>query len=236
MGRDAEARADYDAGVAVAKGNFKPGYALYRGFVHLFEGNPRGAADELEALYKSIDGMDIPDPDGIRQLILNDLGLIAQHHRMLEVMDRVTQRRAEIRARMIAAVNTDDFRANEGKQKELEDGFMAAYRGNFTAADAHAEAYRKLRENETAANKLWPYHDLKGTIALLQGRNEEALQHFAQSNPSNIYLTYLSAQAHERLGHKAEAKALYEQITKHNFNPAALALTRREAEAKVKAL
>ena len=236
LGRYAEARADYDAAIAVAKGNFKIGFAQYRPFVHLFQGDPNAAIEEMEAIYKSMDGMELGEPDGLRVLLLNDMAQVAAHYRMLDVMDRVQQRRAEVRARRIAAINTDDFRLQESKQAELEAGFDAAYRGNFAKAEQHAEAYRKLRASETAANKLWPYYNLVGTIALLQGRNDAAVAALAQSNPNNIYLTYLSAVAHERAGRKAEAKALYEKITKFNFNPVSLALVRREAEAKVKAL
>jgi Flp pilus assembly protein TadD len=236
LGRYAEARADYDAAVANTKGNFRIAFAEYRTFVRLFEGDARGAITELEALYKSIDSSDAEDPDGLRAFILGDMALIASHHRMLDVLDRVEQRQAEVRARRIAAVNTQEFREQEAKPSELEQGFSAAYRGNFAKAEQHAESYRKLREPETGANKLWPYYNLKGTIALLQGRNAEAVALLDQSNPNNIYLTYLKAVAHERAGHKAEAKAEYEKVVRHNFIPAGLALVRREAEAKLKAL
>ena len=236
MGRSAEARADYDASVATAKGNFKIGYGLYRPFVHLLEGNARAAITEQEALYKSIESSDAEEPDGLRALILADMVLIASHNRMLDVLDRVEKLRAEVRARRIAQINTPEFREQEARQVELESGFAAAYRGNFAKAEQHAENYRKLRESEIGANKLWPYYNLRGTIAFLQGRNDEAIKLLAQSNPNNIYLTYLTAVAHERAGRKAEAKAEYEKVVKHNFLPAALALVRREAEAKVKAL
>ena len=236
MGRSAEARADYDASVALAKGNFKFGYGQYRPFVHLLEGNARAAVAEQDALYKSIEGSDAEEPDGMRALILADMALIASHHRMLDVLDRVEKLRAEVRARRIAQVNTPEFREQEARQVELEAGFAAAYHGNFARAEQHAENYRKLRESDIGANKLWPYYNLRGTIALLQERNDDAVKLLAQSNPNNIYLTYLTAVAHERAGRKAEAKAEYEKVVRHNFLPAALALVRREAEAKVKAL
>ena len=35
-----------DASVALEKGNSKAGFAAYRAFAHLYEGNPRGAIDE----------------------------------------------------------------------------------------------------------------------------------------------------------------------------------------------
>jgi tetratricopeptide (TPR) repeat protein len=191
----------------------------------------------MQALYKSIaTAADVQEPDGLRVLVLNDVATVANHHRMRDVMDWVERERAVVRARRIAQINTADFRLQEQKQQELERGFHAAYRGEFAKAEQHAETYRRLREPETAANKFWPYYNLKGTIALEQGRNDDAVKYLEQSNPNNIYLNYQMAVAHERAGRKAEARAQYERVTKHNFIPATLALTRREAEAKLKSL
>ena len=236
IGRYAEARADYDAAIGMTKGNIKILYAEYRPFVRLFENDPRGAITEMQALYKSIDGADVQEPDGLRATLLGDMAAVAFHHQMRDVMDWIDRERAAVRARRIAQINTAEFRLQEEKAQELESGFLAAYRGEFAKAEQHAEAYRRLREPEAAANKFWPYYNLKGTIALQQGRNDDAVKYLEQSNPNNIYLNYQMAVAHERAGRKAEARAQYERVTKHNFIPATLALTRREAEAKLKSL
>jgi tetratricopeptide (TPR) repeat protein len=61
-----QARADYDAAIALGTPNEKANYSVYRALVSVHAGDPEAAIDELNELVGAIDGMAAPNALGIK--------------------------------------------------------------------------------------------------------------------------------------------------------------------------
>ncbi len=114
---------------------------------------------------------------------------------------------------------------------------IAARRGNQTEADKHVKAAAALLEADPemakAQARFLPY--LEGYVAYYRGDYETALARLSKADSNDPMIQCLLADTHEKLGHKAEAGALYEKASKalaHN-PPAAFAvpLARRKLSA-----
>lgn len=112
-------------------------------------------------------------------------------------------------------------------------GRIAARRGNAAEANRQIADARRILDSDPemakAQERFFPY--LQGYVALYLGDYQGALTHLnaavaAQGNTNDPFMKTLFAMAHEKLGHAAEAKALYQQAydlaTAHN-PPAAFA-------------
>jgi tetratricopeptide (TPR) repeat protein len=71
-----------------------------------------------------------------------------------------------------------------------------------------------------------------GMLELEQGRNEQALAHFAKADPESAYDLFYTAVAQERKGDKAEAARLYSKVATWNQNDLGYAIVRARARAK----
>ena len=77
-----------------------------------------------------------------------------------------------------------------------------------------------------------PVHELRGLISLLQGNYAEAVGHYEQGNPNNLYTQYHLALAYEGVDNTEQAKQLFGKIADNNFNSVGFALVRQEAMQK----
>jgi len=76
---------------------------------------------------------------------------------------------------------------------------------------------------------------LQSVLAMLeleQGRNDQALAHFAKADPESAYDLFYTAVAQERKGDKAEAARLYSKVATWNRNDLGYAVVRARARAK----
>ena len=76
---------------------------------------------------------------------------------------------------------------------------------------------------------------LQGVLAMLeleQGRNDQALAHFAKSDPESAYDLFYTAVAQERKGDQAAADRLYAKVATWNQNDLGFAVVRARARAK----
>jgi tetratricopeptide (TPR) repeat protein len=235
LGRYAEARADYDAAVPLASGNLKPNLAMYRGFVHLYEGNPKAAVAELEQLYASVDGMNVPNPVGAKQFLLSQAIIpITTHHRMIPEAQSAVDRAAQLNQTLMERVTTEEFRRGARASTALDAGYLAYAKGDYAGARQKAAEFMQIREPDHSPTKNTPAHVLLGYIALAQNRAEEAVREFEQGNPDNILMNFKHAQALEALGRTADAEQLYNKLANFYFNPVGIALVRNDVLAKVK--
>ena len=232
LGRYAEARADYDAAVALATGNTKPGLGAYRAFVHVFEGNPQGAIDELEALYESVDGMNIPEPIGVKIQVDSQMMAIAEHNGMVKEAERSVRRRAQLAKVRLNELKSPEFEQVVQAGILLDAGFLALSKGDYATATAQAKQLLQLRAANPTAGR--PGHDLLAMIALKQKRYADAVREFAQGNSDHIYMNYWHAVALEALGKQVEAQQLYQKVASFYFNNVGVGLVRKQALAKVK--
>ena len=108
-------------------------------------------------------------------------------------------------------------------------------RGSFGASiisAMKADECAALVEPNPNPRKMEPVHEMRGVISLLQGDYAEAVSHFEQGNPDNLYTKYQLALAHEGAGNATEARQLFGELADNNFNSVAFALVRQEAMQK----
>jgi tetratricopeptide (TPR) repeat protein len=129
-------------------------------------------------------------------------------------------------------VGTDAADRNVRSTIAFGDGYLAAQKGDYETAIAKAKEFMTIVEPNTNPRKNEPAHALLGYVSLLQGNFDEAVTHYEQANPNNVYTTYYHAMALEGAGRTEEAQKLYQQVASNNFNSAGLALVKKDAMAK----
>lgn len=229
-----QARADYDAAIEIEKGkNSAPAFAVYRALVSVHEGNPGAAVDELMQLVDDIDGMGVPDPRNNKIFALNTAITIAGHAGMLDRAEAAAKQRNALIEAQAAAAGTAAAERNVKATEALTKGWLAARRGNYDAAVAAAGEARTALEPGNDPERFENVHELLGFVSLQQENYDEAIQHYEQTDPDDIYASYGHAMALEGAGRTDEANALYTKIAEWRFNDPDLALVRAEVMEKV---
>jgi tetratricopeptide (TPR) repeat protein len=232
LGKFDSARADYDAAIRLGKGNTPAVEGQYRAFVEAYAGHPDDAIARLNQLVDAIDGMGIPEPEGLKIATLQAIAVLAEHVGKFDAAERATAQIGPLIRKQIERVNTPEFRRAQEAQIAFWDGRLAAFKGDYPLALSKAEEYKKLRELDRDPNKDRQYHVLRGFVALGQKRYADVETELKQGNPDNPLLRFHIAQALEAQGKSAEAKALYKSVSTYNFNAPEFAAVRAEALAK----
>ncbi len=227
------ARADYDASIALGRGNQKSSFAVYRALVSVHAGEPAAAVEELNQLVAAIDGMGVPNARGQKIFALSNAAQIALHTNMLDEAQAILEQRAALQLEQAEAVGNDAFTRGTRANIAYFEGVLAARRGSYRTANAKAREFMTLLEADANPRRNEAAHDLMGRVSLLQGDYAAAIRHFEQANPNNIYTQYHLGQAHERAGNATEAQAIFSSLAYNNFNSAAYALIRQELLSKV---
>ncbi len=109
---------------------------------------------------------------------------------------------------------------------------VAARAGDHDTAMAKAEEFMQLVEPNTDPEKNEPAHEVMGLSNLLQGNYQEAVEHYLQADPDDIYAKYHLGLAYEGAGDTEKANAIFKEVANHNFNFVGYALIRQEAIGK----
>ena len=237
LGNYDEARADYDAGIAVGQEGTQSTLANYRAFVSIHAGDHEAAVDELKGELVRLETLDMPADQkvGGRDFILTNMADICFNYEMLDeaasAVDQLTATMAE------AGVNSGD--ENFARQQDIRAAFwrgkLAARQGDYVAATAQAEIFASLAAEDTNSRKMERYHELLGLIALKQGDNEAAIDHYRHANLStgggvgDVKNMYMLATALKGAGQDEEADELLKQVANWNFNSVWFAMLRNEA-------
>jgi tetratricopeptide (TPR) repeat protein len=233
LGNYDQARADFDAAIQLEKGkNAEASFGVYRALVHVHEGNPKGAIDELNQLATRIDGMGIPEPTGLKIFALNNAIQIALHHQMFPAAEQAIKQRNELLMKQAQQVGTAAADRNARANVAFIDGILAAEKGDYAAANAKANEYMAIVEPNTNPRKNEAAHTIMGYSSFKQGKFDEAITHYEQADPNDIYTTYYHAMALDGAGRTEEAQMLYQRVATWNFNSARLALVKKDAKAK----
>lgn len=234
MGKFAEARADYDAAVAVATGNAKAGLGMYRGLINVYEGNPRAAIDELEKHANAIDAMNLPEPVGQKLFALMPAFNIAAVSGMVSDAKRLHATIAALADQQAAKINTDQARRNAEATTVWRAGLIAWASNDYATAKKKAAEYMAIRATETNPVRNRPAHDLLGLVAMREKRYADAIHEFEQGSINNIYMNFQHGVALESAGRHAEAHTLFEKAANYYWFNEGTAMVRNAALAKVK--
>lgn len=233
LGNYEQARADYDAAIEIAEeGNTKVSFAVFRALVHVHEGNPGGAVDELNELIGKVDAMGIAEPTGLKIFALNGVVQIALHQEMFDVAEQAIGQLDALVMRQAMQIGSESADRNARAAVVLGEGNLAARKGDHATATAKANEYMSIVEPNTNPLKNEPAHALLAYVSLLQGNYDEAIAHYEQATQNDPYVNYYHALALEGAGRNEEAKALFQKVANYNFNNAGLALVRKDAMAR----
>ncbi len=230
-----EARSDFDQASALAEGAAKVTWLNFKAYVHLFEGNPAAAIEELGTVLEAIDGLDIPEDEinGAKIFVLSDIASIAMHEGMVEIATPAVEKRNEIMKKNAEIVGTKEFALGQMANIAAWNGLLAATAGDYEAARAAAEEYAALVESQNNPRKMEFYHAVLGWTALQEGDHRAAVEEYRQSDLNNVYNKYLLAVALEGAGFTQQAMNLFTEVAEYNFNSVGYALVRNAAIEKV---
>ena len=234
LGNYAEARADYDKGISLATVAQTPGFQVTRALVSVYAGDPAAAEKELEDYILAIDGLNHPNPNGAKINALSEQLLIALHHKHFDVAQRASDRLGTVWQAQAQIANTPAMRGVATAASAFAAGMLAIRKGDFATGRAKAKEYMDARQAENNPRKHEGAHAMLGMADLLEGKAESAIPHFAEIPLENTYYTYYRAIALEKAGKSAEAQPLFKRIAERNFSTAAVALTKKEAAARLK--
>ena len=236
LGNYAAARADYDSAIAVGRANEKAAYVPFRAYVSVYAGEPAAAIDELNRLVASVDGMGVPDPKAAKVAALGNVAVIAIHTRNQPAVEQALKQLGPVLMQQADEAANPAFRRGQEATMAYFDGWWAARRGDYAAAQSQADRIAQLLAPDKNPRKLEPMHQLEGFIALYQSKYGDAAAHLRQGNLLDPYIKYQLAVATEGAGDVAQAKQLYREVAEYNFNAVGFALVRKDAQQKAGAV
>ena len=228
LGNYDEARADYQAAMDLSNDEQAASFAIWKALVSVHAGDPEGAIGELEELTAAIDTMVIPEPRGYKVNALINIGTIATHHGMTELAQKALEQCRTLMMEQAEEVGTDEFRRGQQAQLAYFDGMLAARTGDYAAASASAEEIMTILEPDANPRKNEPAHEILGLVSLRQGNYDEAIKHYRQTDPADIYARYHLGLAYEGAGNMEEAGRIFDEVASYNFNFAGYALIRAD--------
>ncbi len=235
LGRIEEARTAYDAAIATAPPESKATYAVFRAYTHIHSGDVPGALDELEELADNVEAMGTPTGQvkGLQVFALTSGANAALHAGLSDRAKALVARRNELQMAIAEDVGTEDRRRLQEANCHLWDGLVAAYGGSSDVAAGHAAKISELVEGDDNPRKMEPAHWVLGMSALTAGDHAQAVEHLRQANhANNMYVRYQLAIAEEGAGNAEEARKLFSEVARFNFNSVGFALAGRDAKAR----
>ena len=232
LGDYAAARADYDSAGVVGRSQQKVAFAPFRALVSVYAGDPAAAITEFNQQVTAVDGMGVPDPTGAKVTALTSVAQIAIHIHNATAAEDALKRLGPMLMRQADEAGNPAFKRGQQAQIAYLEGWWAARRGDYAAAQNQADRINQLLAPDANPRKLEPMHQLEGFIALYQSKYQDAATHFQKGNLLDPYIKYQLAVATEGAGDVAQAKQLFIDVANFNFNTLGFALVRTDAQKK----
>lgn len=232
LGQYDKAAADYDAAARLGKGNSPVNAAQSRAYVDVYAGNPEAALARLDQLFHAIDGMGIPEPDGLKSSVLGDELVIASHIGKFDIAERATAMLDSLARKFAERSGNADVKRQTAGDVALDEARLAAFKRDYRVVQQKVATFMKLTASDHSATKNRFAHAILGFSALFQKKYDEAVKEFDQGDPDNAYQKYHRALALEGAGRKAEAKTVFKQVASYNFNSVGYGLVRKDAVAR----
>jgi tetratricopeptide (TPR) repeat protein len=229
LGNLEEARTDYDKGIAGAKEVNKAGFANFKAFTYVHGGQPEMAIQELEKLRGRNRNLPKEQADAIDLATLTSEVTIALHHNFFDDAQRILGQMKKLTDETNARVADANFSRGANANLLLLEGQLAARKKDYATAQKKAEESRKLVEQNSNPRRFEGYYGLLGLIDLLKGNHAKAVASYKKADLTNIYVKYQMALAQEGAGNKQEAKKIFREVSRWNFNTVTFALIRKDA-------
>ncbi len=235
LGNIDEARASYDAAIELAPPESKAGYAVYKCFTRIHQGDIEAAIDELVELADNVAAMGTPEDQvkGTQVFALTSAAQAALDAGMYDRAASIIERRNAVNSAIADDVGTDNAERLIAANNLMWDGLLAAYAGDREAAGAAAAEIAALVANDDNPRKMEPAHWVLGAAALKSGDYEAAVAELSEADhANNMYIRYQLAEALAGAGRADEAQPLYQQVADFNFNSVGFALVGGAAREK----
>ncbi len=239
LGNIEEARAAYDEGVNAAPAENKAGYAVYKAFTRIHEGDMDAAIAELTDLAAQVPEMGTPEHQvkGNQIFALNSAATVALHAGMMDKAAELIEERNELAMAIAEDVGTEDAERLQTANCRQWSGLLAAYAGEADDASAMAAEIETLLADDANPRKMEGVHYVLGMAALKAGDYTAAVEHLRQADYRNtMYIRYQLALAEEGAGNTEEAAKLFNDVATYNFNSVGFALVGDAAAEKAAAL
>src|SRR5438094_178289 len=220
---NAEARTSIAKALELAPRLFAAHTAL--GLSYLF-GEPRDFAKALQSMQQA-EAL-APEEAGVHTL----LGDVYRAQRNLTAAEQALKELGPLLMQQADEAGNAAFRRGQQATIAYFEGWWAARRGDYAAAQKQADQIGELLAPDANPRKLEPMHQLEGFIALYQGKYREAAGHLKLGNTLDPYVKYQLAVATEGAGDAAQAKRLFTEVAEYNFNTIGFALVRKDAQQK----
>lgn len=235
LGNIDEARASYDAAIEVAPPESKAGYAVYKCFTRIHQGDVEAAINELVDLADNVAAMGTPADQvkGVQVFALTSAAQAALDAGLYDQAATLIERRNDVNTAIAADVGTADSERLIRANNLLWDGLLAAYQGDEAAASAAATEIQSIVAGDDNPRKMEPVHWVLGAAALNAGQFDTAVEELQKADhANNMYIRYQLAEALEGAGRADEAQPLYKQVADFNFNSVGFALVGDDAKEK----
>ena len=244
LGNYDQARADYDAGIALGTTRFGLSLSNYRAFVSIHEGAPEAALTELEALLQKARAAELEagERNELVLYILENRAVVASHVAGTAAAEDKQGAVATAVAAVDALVAEHARIGSEGDDaSKRKHDVQRAYwqcrsklaQGAIPEALERAEAYARLVEPDSNPRKLERYHELRGLIDLEREKYADAVEHLRKSDlQTTVFAKYQLARALTGAGETDEARKLFREVADFNFNSPEFALLRKPAQAQ----
>ena len=240
LGHYRQARADYDAGIALGTTRMASSLSSYRAFVSIHEGKPEAALVELTQLSQKIANVSLPEGERLELAAdaLRNRAIVALHLAerdqpapgALAVAESTVQEYGQMLQLVGAAAGDQSGRRKAEATAAYWRSRLHLAAGDLARALEQAEAHRAAVQSETSPRKLDLYHELRGLIALHKKEHGTAVDHLRKSDlQTDVFAKYHLAVALSASGRGDEARRLYREVADWSFNSPYYALLRRSA-------
>ncbi|MDQ3256263.1 MAG: tetratricopeptide repeat protein [Acidobacteriota bacterium] len=222
----AGARADYQLGLARAKGADRPGLIFAAAFTYV----ERGEIDEAAKHYEQA----IAIAEAEKEFVMISSGWDALGRSYLEAGRLIeaanAYRKGYEASRRSPEYNETERLLWEGRWRHAR-GRILSKLGEFDAAMQHAEWIRNELEKAGNPNPAYmkSYHYLVGYILLEKRDFKSALEHFKQANTEDVFIKLLMARAHLGLSERPPAEKLMKEIAGYTLGSVPSSIARSEA-------
>jgi len=109
-------------------------------------------------------------------------------------------------------------------------------RGDLESAENDVKTHKQMVEQRQNPDEKQFFNMILGMLETGKKNYEAALTHLAEADKESPYVWFCQAVAQEKAGNKEEAKKLYSKVGTCNENSMGLAVVRKKAQDKAKAL
>lgn len=234
LGNYEEARVNYQKSRALS--DFKAASINFEAFTYLYEGKPQKALEYLKEEANKLDTYNIPASrlNSSKMFCLNSCSWIALHTGDVDHIKELLAMRAPISEQIGNDIGTPESQMEERAREMMWEGLSIAMKKDIPGAYKKAEEMKTTLASINDPKKLQGYHFLNGYINMKEGKYEEAIKQFKQSNyKNNMYMKYMLAMAYEKAGNVDMSVVLLHQLADYNFNNVGYALVRKEVKGKL---